>query len=335
MILCLSSLPLSRLVSLSWHIRNFFLLKTRFIVVPLLLLLLLLILFDSVMRRHEMTYLRTFLTRQFIQNDKSFYLTFQTLLYPVHLTLRNGLLFVRNPQGVPTYSYRSFYSNVHAINISIPRFTIVFQGTCIVVTSKLIFEVLHVLIMDRLDYPSHRHLSFISKDELASLFYEKAMLWGGTLNFSKTEFAKGPQIFNMVMTFVLIPQSHYNTITEPRAHFLLSLMEGLSIDFPSHMILSIIDCYQDTTTHDKLIFPSTITYILTHMHVTIPPSPLFHVMGAISKEYIWRRATQLVAKQPCVETMDAAPTAPSSRPSSSTALVSSSKANVSLINIME
>ena len=41
----------------------------------------------------------------------------------------------------------------------------------------------------------------------------------------------------MVMTFVLIPRSHYNTITEPRAHFLLSFLENLSIDFPSHMIV--------------------------------------------------------------------------------------------------
>ena len=56
------------------------------------------------------------------------------------------------------------------------------------------------------------------------------------------------------------------------------------------MIESIIDCYQDTTTRDKLIFPSDITRILTHMHVTIPPSPLFYVMGAISKESIWRSA---------------------------------------------
>ena len=48
----------------------------------------------------------------------------------------------------------------------------------------------------------------------------------------------------MVMTFILTPWSHYNTITEPHAHFLFSLMEGLSIDFPSHMIESIIDCYR-------------------------------------------------------------------------------------------
>ena len=58
----------------------------------------------------------------------------------------------------------------------------------------------------------------------------------------------------MVMTFILHPLSHYNSITEPRAQFLLSLLEDISIDFPSYFILSFMDIYRDTTTHDKLIF---------------------------------------------------------------------------------
>ena len=87
----------------------------------------------------------------------------------------------------------------------------------------------------------------------------------------------------MVMTFVLTPLSHYNTITEPRAHFLFSLLEGLSINFPSHMIVSMIDIYQDTGTRDKLIFPSVITRILTHLHVIIPSTPSFFlIIGAIT-----------------------------------------------------
>ena len=59
----------------------------------------------------------------------------------------------------------------------------------------------------------------------------------------------------MVMTFVLHPLSHYNAITEPHAQFLLSLLEGLSTDFLSHFVLSLIDVYKDTVTCDKLIFP--------------------------------------------------------------------------------
>ena len=74
----------------------------------------------------------------------------------------------------------------------------------------------------------------------------------------------------VVMTFVLHPLSHYNSITEPRAQFLLSLLKHLTIDFPSHFILSIIDVYKDMATHDKLIFPSAITRILCHFFVPFP-----------------------------------------------------------------
>ena len=101
------------------------------------------------------------------------------------------------------------------------------------------------------------------------------MVWGDLLNFITYDFAKGPRILTMVMTFVLTPWSHYNIITEPCAYFLFSLLEGLLIDFPSHMIVSMIDIYRDTTTRDKLIFSSIITLILTHMHVLIPFAPLF------------------------------------------------------------
>ena len=63
----------------------------------------------------------------------------------------------------------------------------------------------------------------------------------------------------MVITFVLHPLSHSNSITEPHARLLLSLLEDLFIDFPFHFIIFLIDVYRDTTTRDKLIFPSTIT----------------------------------------------------------------------------
>ena len=67
-----------------------------------------LILFGFVMKRHIMTSLRTFLIGWFIQNARSFCLISQTLLYPVLLALKDGLLLMRNPQGVPMCSYKSF-----------------------------------------------------------------------------------------------------------------------------------------------------------------------------------------------------------------------------------
>ena len=62
---------------------------------------------------------------------------------------------------------------------------------------------------------------------------------------------------------------------------MLSLLEHLTIDFPSHFFLSIIDVYKDTVTHDKLIFPLAITRILRHFFVPFPISDHFHVMCAI------------------------------------------------------
>ena len=90
----------------------------------------------------------------------------------------------------------------------------------------------------------------------------------------------------MVMTFILHPLSHYNSITEPCAQFLLFLLEDLSIDFPSHFILSLIDVYRDTKTHDKLIFPSAITRIIHHHSIPCPESFHFTVMGAINAAFV-------------------------------------------------
>ena len=93
---------------------------------------------------------------------------------------------------------------------------------------------------------------------------------------------------NMVMTFVLHPLSLYNSIIEPRVRFLLSLLEHLTIDFPSHFILFIIDVRLDSASRDKLIFPSAITRILRHFSVPFPSSDHFSIMCAIDYATIKR-----------------------------------------------
>ena len=85
----------------------------------------------------------------------------------------------------------------------------------------------------------------MSKNELISTFYECPSDWGERQFTYCLAFAKGPRFLNMVMSFVLHPFSHYNSITQPRARFLLSLMEHITIDFSFHFILSIIDVYRD------------------------------------------------------------------------------------------
>ena len=119
----------------------------------------------------------------------------------------------------------------------------------------------------------------------------------------------------MVMTFVFHPLSHYNSITEPRVRFLLSLIEELTIDFPSHFIISLIDVYRDTVTRDKLIFPSAITRILRHFSIFYPESTHFSTMCAIDAATIRHSEAQLQSKQPRTKTTTP-PT--SSTPSTST-----------------
>ena len=101
----------------------------------------------------------------------------------------------------------------------------------------------------------------------------------------------------MVMTFVLHPFSYYNSITKPRAWFLLSLLQHLTIDFPSHFILSIIDVHLDSTSRDKLFFPSAITRILRHFSVPFPSSDHFSIMCAIDYATVKHSEVQFQLRQ--------------------------------------
>ncbi|XP_075665344.1 uncharacterized protein LOC142635008 [Castanea sativa] len=67
---------------------------------------------------------------------------------------------------------------------------------------------------------------------------------------------------------------------------------------------SIWDVYKDTTTCDKLIFSSAITWILRHFSIPIPDSPLYTIMGAISVASVQRSEAQLRPKRPRTETTD-------------------------------
>ena len=191
----------------------------------------------------------------------------------------------------PTVIIQEFYSNMHDFDTSIPQFVTQVQGTCFVVTTDIIFEILHVLLVSQPDYPACPCLRTMFKDELMSLFYETPSSWDECQNTSCLGFAKGLRFLNMVMTFALHPLSHYNSITEPHAHLLLSFIEELTIDFPFHFILSLIDVYRDTVTRDKLIFPSAIMRIIHHSFIPYPESSHFTNMGAVSEVSIrWSKA---------------------------------------------
>ena len=120
------------------------------------------------------------------------------------------------------------------------------------------------------------------------------------------------------MTFVLHLLSHYNSITEPCARFLLSLLEHLSIDFPSHFILSFIDVYRDSAIRDKLIFPLAIMRILCHFSVPFPLFDHFHVMGAIDAAIVKRSVAQFQSRRSKLAAPSTLSTSSTSTPSTST-----------------
>ena len=102
---------------------------------------------------------------------------------------------------------------------------------------------------------------------------------------------------NMVMTFVVHPFSHYNSITEPRAQFLLSFLKHLTTDFPFHFILSIIDVHLDLASRDKLIFPLAITRILRHFSIPFPVFEPFTFMCAIDYATVKHSEAQFRSRQ--------------------------------------
>ena len=85
------------------------------------------------------------------------------------------------------------------------------------VTPDIVSKVLHVPKVAHPDYPDYDCLKAMSKDELISSFCEHPSDWGDRQFTSCTAFAKVLGSLYMVMTFVLHPLSHYNSIIEPHA----------------------------------------------------------------------------------------------------------------------
>ena len=112
----------------------------------------------------------------------------------------------------------------------------------------------------------------------------------------------------------------------------MSLLEHLTIDFPSHFILSILDVYRDSASSDKLIFPLAITRISRHFSVPFPTSDHFTFMCAIDYATVKHSEAQFRSRQSRL----AAPLSRSapSRSAPSTSAPSSSTSDVSLGDIM-
>ena len=94
---------------------------------------------------------------------------------------------------------------MHGLNSSIPLFHTRVRGTHIIITLKLVSDVLRVLRVEHPDYPGCERQRTMSKDEMISAFCERPSNWGDCQFTPCKAFAKGPRFINLVMTFVLYP----------------------------------------------------------------------------------------------------------------------------------
>ena len=150
------------------------------------------------------------------------------------------------------------------------------RGYCILIIQAVLVCGLCPKMNSCLSFVRHLHLGVIVKTPL--------------------NWALQKVFLNMVMTFVLHPLPHYNSITEPRAQFLLSIIGDLTINFSFHFILSLRDVYKDMVTGDKFIFPSAITRIIPYAFMSYLESAHFTIMGAISSASVRRSEAQLRPK---------------------------------------
>ena len=90
-------------------------------------------------------------------------LDFSNTILPTVIHSRGWESLCEIPVSCPTVIIQEFYSNMHSFDTSIPRFVTQVRGTHIVVTPKIIFNVLHVPRVLHPDYPSCPHLRTVSK----------------------------------------------------------------------------------------------------------------------------------------------------------------------------
>ena len=119
----------------------------------------------------------------------------------------------------PSVLIQEFYSNMHGLNSSVPLFHTRIRGTHIIVTPQLVADVLHVPRVEYPDYPGCERLRTVSKEEIIFAFCERHSDLGDCQFTPFKAFPKDLRFINMVMTFVLHPLSHYNSITKPCAQF--------------------------------------------------------------------------------------------------------------------
>jgi len=132
---------------------------------------------SSVMRRPNQTSLRTFLNEAFILNAKLSCRISPTLTFPLSFTVGNGSHCVMSQSHVHPCWSRSFTPTCMDFIFQYLSSLLAFE-IHVVVTPKIVSDVLRVPRVEHPDYPGCTHLKTLSKDEFISAFCERPSDWG-------------------------------------------------------------------------------------------------------------------------------------------------------------
>uniref|UniRef100_A0A2N9ERH9 Putative plant transposon protein domain-containing protein n=1 Tax=Fagus sylvatica TaxID=28930 RepID=A0A2N9ERH9_FAGSY len=141
-------------------------------------------------------------------------------------------------------------------------------------------------------------------DTIMSYFSEETIAWGSSSKCGSQSFTAKTRVFNLIMSFNILPLSHWNTLSKSRARFLYAFMKGVSIDLPSVICREMIEMHHCKDTASLLNYPCLITRLFTYLEITLPSGTLCYPRVALptDKSSFTRRVSHVKLDEPTPST---------------------------------
>ena len=177
------------------------------------------------------------------------------------------------PTGIPNSCIPEFYSNFINIQAEKNEFDFFFRNKIYHISPDLVSTALQLLRVSEAGYP-FAPTTDPTDDTIMSYFSEKTMAWGSSSKCGSQSFTAKTRVFNLIMSFNILPLSHWNTLSKSRARFLYAFMKGVSIDLPSVICREMIEMHHCKDTSSLLNYPCLITRLFTYLKITLPSRTL-------------------------------------------------------------
>ena len=187
------------------------------------------------------------------------------------------------PTGIPNSCIPEFYSNFINIQAEKNEFDFFFRNKIYHISPDVVSTALQLLRVSEAGYP-FAPTTDPTDDTIMSYFSEKTMAWGSSSKCGSQSFTAKTRVFNLIMSFNILPLSHWNTLSKSRARFLYAFMKGVSIDLPSVICREMIEMHHCKDTASLLNYPCLITRLFTYLKITLPSGTLCYPRVALPIE---------------------------------------------------